>query len=264
MFDDVNPLALPFEFQGFGEKRNIGCLLLHSFTASPSEVRSLGIFLRNKGYSGLAPLLPGHGGKADDLRMITWLDWYESARESLLYLRNNYDCVIIIGVALGAVLSTMLAASPERGKIKGQVLISPSQHQPPSLVISLLPYLKHVKKEFKTDSDEAVAADLLEHANFYYSKRPTSALIEMYRIIGFTNQRLPLITQPTLIIYSKSDRALNPESPEFIYNRIKSEIKEKLTIDTSGRGFLLIPEASGTFEKINTFIETITTNSELM
>lgn len=256
---DVNPLALPFEFQG-NENREIGCLLIHSFTASPSEVRALGIFLRNKGYSGLAPLLPGHGSDPKDLQQVTWLDWYESARESLLYLRRSYKNVVIIGVALGAVLATMLAASPEKDNINGLVLISPSQHQPSALIITILPFIKWFKKEFTTDSDEQFAYDLLKHANFYYSKRPTTALIELYRVIGFTNRRLPLIDQPTLIIHSERDQSSNVDAPDFIYNRVKSNNKQLFNIEKSGRGFLLTDEAVPAFEKIHEFIQSIIPN----
>jgi carboxylesterase len=253
---DVNPLALPFEFQGHVYK-DISCLLIHSFTASPSEVRALGIFLRNNGYSGLAPLLPGHGSHPNELKQVTWLDWYESVRESLLYLRRNYENVIIIGVSLGAVLATMLAASPERENVAGLVLITPSQHQPSSLIINILPFIKRFKKEFTTDSDEQIAYDLQEHANFYYSKRPTSALIELYRVIGFTNKRLPLISQPTLIIHSKKDQSSTLDSPDFIYNLVKSTNKQIFHIEHSGRGFLLADEALPAFEKIHEFIQSI-------
>lgn len=255
---DANPLALPFEFQG-SKYKNVSCLLIHSFTASPSEVRALGIFLRNQGYSGLAPLLPGHGSHPNDLKDVTWLDWYESARESLLYLRKNYENVVIIGVALGAVLATMLAASPERDNITGLVLITPSQHQPSSLIINILPFIKRFKKEFTTDSDEQIAFDLQKHANFYYSKRPTSALIELYRIIGFTNKRLPLISQPTLIIHNENDQSSALDAPDFIYNRVKSINKQIFNIEKSGRGFLLSDEAKPSFDKINEFIQSIMT-----
>jgi esterase/lipase len=151
----------------------------------------------------------------------------------------------------------MLAASPERDNINGLVLISPSQHQPSSLIITILPYIKWFKKEFTTDSDEQFAYDLQKHANFYYSKRPTSALIELYRVIGFTNKRLPLIDQPTLIIHSKSDQSSNIDAPDFIYDRVKSTNKQRFNIEKSGRGFLLADEAIPAFEKIHEFIQSI-------
>ncbi len=253
---DVDPLALPFEFKGFGSKKEVGCLLLHSFTASPSEVRPLGVFLRNCGYSGIAPLLPGHGSDPDDLRQTTWLDWYSDAREGLFYLLKNYSKVIVIGVALGAVLATMLSASPEREQISGLILIRPSQHPPSTLVKTVLPFLKYIKKDFETVPEWEMESEnelKKERGQFYYAKRPTKALIELYRVIGFTNRRLELITQPTLIIHHVSDSL----SPDFIFDQlINCPIKERWTHEKGARWFFYSEEAQPAFEKIDSFIET--------
>ncbi len=253
---DVDPLALPFEFKGFGSKSDVGCLLLHSFTASPSEVRPLGVFLRSCGYSGIAPLLPGHGSVPEELRQTTWLDWYSNAREGLFYLLQNYSKIIVIGVALGSVLATMLAASPERDQINGLILISPSQHSPSTLVKTVLPFLKFIKKDFSTISE--VEAELMkkvsdeEREQFYYSKRPTESLIELYRVIGFTNRRLSLITQPTLIIHNENDIL----SPDFIYDKlVNCPYKERWTHEKRARWFFYSEEAQSAFEKIDSFLE---------
>ncbi|MFX0051541.1 MAG: alpha/beta hydrolase [Candidatus Hermodarchaeota archaeon] len=252
---DVSPQALPFEFKGFGSNQKIGCLLIHSFTASPSEVRPLGVFLRNHGYSGIAPLLPGHGSVPDDLRTTSWLDWYSNAREGLYYLKENYSRRIVIGVALGSVIATMLAASPERESINGVILISPSQHSPSALVKTVLPFIKYIKKEFPTITEHEMKVEELTNEKieqFFYAKRPTEALIELYKIIGFTNKRLSLITQPTLIIHHKKDFV----SADFIYNNLTScEIKEQWTHDKGARWFFYSEEAQSAFEKIDNFIQ---------
>jgi carboxylesterase len=252
---DVFPQALPFEFKGFGSNQKIGCLLIHSFTASPSEVRPLGVFLRNHGYSGIAPLLPGHGSVPDDLRTTSWLDWYSNAREGLYYLKDNYTRCVVIGVSLGSVIATMLAASPERENISGLILISPSQHSPSSLVKTVLPFLKYIKKDFPTITEHEMKIEELTNEKveqFFYDKRPTEALIELYKIIGFTNKRLSLINQPTLIIHHKKDLV----SADFIYKNLSNcEIKEQWTHDKGARWFFYSEEAQSAFEKIDSFIQ---------
>jgi carboxylesterase len=253
---DVSPQALPFEFKGFGDNQSIGCLLIHSFTASPSEVRPLGVFLRNCGYSGIAPLLPGHGSVPEDLKQTSWLDWYSNAREGLFYLKENYARRIVIGVALGSVIATMLAASPERESINGVVLISPSQHSPSALVKTVLPFLKYIKKEFPTITEHETESERFtkeKFEQFIYEKRPTTALIELYKIIGFTNKRLSLITQPTLIVHHKNDLI----SADFIFNNLSNcAIKERWTHEKGARWFFYSEEAQSAFEKIDNFIQT--------
>ncbi|MHA1207336.1 MAG: alpha/beta hydrolase [Candidatus Hodarchaeales archaeon] len=251
---DINPLALPFEFKGTSDNGKIGCLLLHSFTTSPSEVRPLGIYLRNLGYSGIAPLLPGHGSVPEDLGNTTWLDWYSVARDSLIYLKESYDCVFVIGVALGSVLATILAASHLRIHISGLILISPSQHAPSTLVKNLLPFVKHFKKEFAMEQ-EPLANGLRGKGQFFYSKRPTTALIEMYRVIGFTNHRLANITQPTLVINTETADG----ATDFIFEKLTDcEKKKAYTMVTSSpRWYLFEKEAKPAFEEIDGFIQSV-------
>jgi len=251
---DINPLALPFEFKGPSDKGKIGCLLLHSFTTSPSEVRPLGIYLRNLGYSGIAPLLPGHGSVPEDLGNTTWLDWYSVARDSLIYLKESYDSVFVIGVALGSVLATILAASHLREPIAGLILISPSQHAPSTLVKSLLPFVKHFKKDFQMEQ-ETVTNDLRDKGQFFYSKRPTKALIEMYRVIGFTNHRLANITQPTLVINTETEDG----ATDFIFEKLTDCEKKKAytMVTTSPRWYLFEKEAKTAFEEIDGFIQSV-------
>ncbi|MFW9778398.1 MAG: alpha/beta hydrolase [Candidatus Heimdallarchaeota archaeon] len=249
---EIDPVALPFEFKGYGKNQSIGCLLIHSFTTSPSEVRPLGAYLRNKGYSGIAPLLPGHGSHPEDLRHTTWLDWYADARAGFVYLRENYDRCIIIGVGLGSILAVMLAASPERENIHGLILITPSHHAPSAMVKTILPFIKYFKKDFQTVSDLGSLDSLDEDGQFFYTKRPTEALIELYRIIGFTNQRLSLISQPTLIIHHKDDYT----SSDFIFDKlVNAPLKERYTHEKGARWFFYTEEAEEAFAKIDEFVQ---------
>ena len=252
---DVDPLALPFEFQGTGDKKDISCLLLHSFTASASEVRPLGLYLRNQGFSGIAPLLPGHGSVPEDLGNTTWLDWYAVARDSLYYLKETYPYVFVIGVALGSVLATILAASHLKVTINGLVLISPSQHSPSALVKNILPFVKYFKKDFAMVAENIPETDLRDKGQFFYSKRPTTALIELYRIIGFTNHRLANITQPTLVINTETAEG----SIDYIFDKLTGcKIKKKFTMNTSSlRWYLNKSEAQPAFEEIEDFIQSI-------
>lgn len=249
---EIDPIALPFEFKGYGKNQSIGCLLIHSFTTSPSEVRPLGAYLRAKGYSGIAPLLPGHGSDPEDLRHTTWLDWYADARSGFVYLRENYARCIVIGVGLGSVLAVMLAASPERENVHGLILISPSHHAPSVMVKTILPFIKYFKKDFRTVTDLSPADSSQEDGQFFYNKRPTEALIELYRIIGFTNQRLSLISKPTLIIHHKDDHT----SSNFIYEKlVNAPLKERYTHEKGARWFFYSEEAEEVFGKIDEFIQ---------
>ena len=64
----IMPGAEPFLYEA-GET---GCLLVHGFTSSPSEMRGLGRYLADRGITANAGLLPGHGTSPADLQGVTW------------------------------------------------------------------------------------------------------------------------------------------------------------------------------------------------
>ena len=72
---ELMPGAEPFFYEG----GSIGCLLLHGFTATPQEMRQLGRFLEQCGFTVNGVLLTGHGTQVQDLSHTTWHDWHHSA-----------------------------------------------------------------------------------------------------------------------------------------------------------------------------------------
>ena len=48
---------------GSGKNKDIGVLLVHGFTGSPSSMRPWAEYLNQKGFTVRVPLLPGHGTK---------------------------------------------------------------------------------------------------------------------------------------------------------------------------------------------------------
>ena len=60
----IIPTAEPFYLPG----NNIGCLLVHGFTGAPKEMRWMGEFLGNQGYTVLGIRLAGHATTPEDMR----------------------------------------------------------------------------------------------------------------------------------------------------------------------------------------------------
>ena len=97
--------------------------------------------------------------------------------------------------------------------------------------------------------------DSQEKGQFFYSKRPTTALIEMYRVIGFTNHRLAGITQPTLVINTETADG----ATDFIFDKLTDCEKKKAytMITSSPRWYLNASEAKPAFEEIDQFIQAV-------
>ena len=95
----------PFFFPG----HEPGCLILHGFTASPQEVRGLGVHLASEGFTVLGVRLFGHGTKREDMVRSRSLDWHASAEDGYHLLSNICKTIIPIGLSLGGALAMSIA-----------------------------------------------------------------------------------------------------------------------------------------------------------
>ena len=50
-------------------------LLIHGWSTTPYEVRRLGIYLNENGYTVYGPMLSGHGTVPKDLEEMAWTVW---------------------------------------------------------------------------------------------------------------------------------------------------------------------------------------------
>lgn len=87
-----------------------GCLLVHSFSGSPPEMRPMGEYLTAQGLTVLGVRLAGHGTSPEDMAKTTWHDWVASAAEGLRELQGQCSKVFAAGLSMGGLLVLHLAA----------------------------------------------------------------------------------------------------------------------------------------------------------
>lgn len=96
----------PFTYKG-GEK---AVLLLHGFTGSAIDVRKLGKYLQQRGYTCHAPLYTGHGIGPEQLIQSGPDDWWHDVISGYQHLKEEgFKEIAVAGVSLGAVFSLKLA-----------------------------------------------------------------------------------------------------------------------------------------------------------
>lgn len=98
-------LGEPFYFPG----NRVGCLLIHGFSGSPSEMRYMGERLARAGWTVLGILLSGHGTTPEQMAKTCWEDWVRDAEAGVRKLRESCDAVIGIGLSMGGLLALHLA-----------------------------------------------------------------------------------------------------------------------------------------------------------
>ncbi|NHJ86307.1 MAG: alpha/beta fold hydrolase [Asgard group archaeon] len=216
---EIIPGAEPFRLKEKGPK----VLLIHGFTASPTEMRPIGDFLHSQGYDVYSVLLAGHGTTPEDLQTKTWLDWWDS-------VKVTYDampkCDYVIGFSMGALLAARLAVENQK-KLKGLVLVSTYLNIKPKIInyfSFLFPLLKRIKPYMAKSAE--TEQFFKENNLISYMKYPMSAVDESIKLVKYTKKHiLPKITIPTLIIQGAKDDRVDPNNYKILMKIIPSEEK---------------------------------------
>ena len=66
-------------------------LLLHGYTGTTAEMRPLGEYLHQRGYTVLCPRLPGHGTSVEDLHKTEASQWVAAAKLAYAVLAHFID-----------------------------------------------------------------------------------------------------------------------------------------------------------------------------
>jgi carboxylesterase len=240
----------PFYFAG----GRTGCLVVHGFTASPQEVHALGQHLAAKGHTVLGPRLFGHATDVRDLRRARWPDWLHSVQDGYHMLRPQVDQLIVVGLSLGGALALILASQQ---RVDGVVAMSTPFELPKS---GLLRWIRPILRPLSFVLPQIAKGPLafqLESANrerVDYRARPLRAVIEVESCLLYMQQCLPAVTAPTLLMHSRTDDFVTPDSMPKIYEALGSNPKQMLWIEESDHVMTVDAAAQEVFQAASAFI----------
>lgn len=229
---------------------DISVILVHGLGATAFETKKLAEYLNSKNITTYQVLLAGHGKDIYDLEKTTSTGWYQSVEEVYNTIKNPKK--FVIGSSLGGILAIELSTKKD---LDGIILLStPIVFNDKRIKYSFI--LKYFKRFHHRDVEE-------EHEGFYHENFPLKTLAEMIKQINKAKTVMPQVTVPSLIIQSKNDPRIDPQSPQYIYDNIQSEEKEIMWLN-SDKHVLIIDylyenqeskdERKAVFEKIYGFI----------
>ena len=234
--------AKEFYYKG----NNTGILLIHGFTGTPSEVRFLGEFLKDKGYTVKGILLKGHGTTPEDMKKCTYRDWISGAVEGYKSLKQECDEVFAVGLSMGGLLSLYLARNYD---IKGAATLSA-----PIRIHGRSAALAFIEKNFKT---YIMGNPGKKDINIIsYDKSPIKSVHNLFKLIRYVKANLRFIEKPVLIMQSYGDRTVSPLSANIIYNNIGSKDKSIIYLHKSGHVITCDNEKEQVFDEVYNFIKT--------
>jgi len=243
--------AEPFYFPG----NSTGCLLIHGFTGTPKEMRPLGDFLVEKGYSVLGIRLSGHGTKMADIQRSHWQDWSGSVLDGWHLLQSSTDKVILMGLSMGGILGLYHASFLP---VQGIVCMSTPYQLGSALELALLPFLTGIypfKKKGESDWHDPNAAK--DH--IAYEKFPTRAIVQLTHLIQAMRDSLPKVTAPALLMHAKGDLVVAPENMRRIYQELGTaeENKEMVLLENSGHVVTRDSDKMTLFNNILSFVHRV-------
>lgn len=244
-------LNQPFLFEGTNGK---GVLLIHGWTTTPYEMRRLGKYLNENGYTVSAPLLKGHGSVPKDLESTTWEDWLQDTEKAYCELKKSCNKIYVGGTSIGSCLSVMVAKNhPETAglilmampyKIKFETVVFP--------LIKILKKIKNYNKKYYPPTFGGI--NTITRLISYQSYSMTSAE-EAVKLIKESRKNVDLLTQPALIIQSLTDHIVSRKSAKNIYDSIKSEIKKIKYIKRAYHTFISDTKNDNIFEEVLSFLD---------
>ncbi len=228
----------------------VGVLLIHGFTGSPAEMRPVGEYLHQRGFTVSGPLLPGHGTRVEDMNLCRWTDWTGHVEQALADLQSRCETVFVGGLSMGSLLTLFLAA--HHSDLPGIILYSPATWLRSRLVY-LTPVLKHLVRVLPP----AKGGEAVQTAQpvWNYDENPVPAAHELLKLILRVRKLLPRITSPLLVVYSTGDQLIHPESARRTLERAGSTDKEMVTLHDSGHNIMVDVEWERVAEESYRFIQ---------
>jgi len=222
-------------------------LLIHGLTGSPFEMKYLARKLNKAGFTVEGPCLEGHCTTLKDLTRTTWGDWYRSVRDSFTEMKKSSDSVSVAGLCMGALLSLHL--SYEFGsEVAAVSLISTTLFYdgwslpwykfllPVSYYIPfryIYSYSETQPYGIKNEALRKRIVNLMRNDSIAYTKTPAASIHELFKLINQVKKELPDITTPALILHSREDDLTSMKNPDYVEQKIGSEIVRKIILDDS-------------------------------
>ena len=220
-----------------------GVLLIHGFTGLPAELRLLGAYLNERGFTVLAIRLAGHGTTVEDLSRMEHEDWMDSVRDGYAILSGACDRISVVGHSMGAVFALLLSIESELAHVVSlgaPIMIAPEQglEHLPTREACIDRYVPKARRKL---------TDVPQGANNTYRRMPLVSIHELLDVVAILCRQIGRVTAPLLIVHGERDHTADPKSADYLYENVGSPRCEKFILPDAGH---LLPLDIGVRERV--------------
>ena len=220
-----------------------GVLLIHGFTGLPAELRLMGEYLNERGFTVLAIRLAGHGTTAEDLSRTEHEDWMDSVRDGYAILSGACDVISVVGHSMGAVFAMLLSVEADAAHVVSlgaPIMIAPEQgiEHLPTREACVDRYVPKARRKLR---------DVPQGANNTYRRMPLVSIHELLDVVAILCRQIGRVTAPLLIVHGERDHTADPKSVDYLYENVGSPRCEKFILPDAGH---LLPLDLGIRERV--------------
>ncbi len=199
-------------------------LMIHGLGGTKVEFGTLPASLQKAGLSVYHMVLPGHGGRPDDLDKVVMEEWMNAVGHEYGIIKQQHQTVHVVGMCMGALLACELVknvqeAQGTQGKL---VMLAPTLYLDGwsvpwysrlRSVHYLLPRLRRtirIPEEspygIKNTRLRAIVQKRFERGDsFHYAWLPLQSIWQLDRLRHRVQQHLSIISRQTLIVHAQED-----------------------------------------------------------
>ncbi len=249
-------MPLFLDNDGASVKKSNGVLLVHGYLSSPREMEDAAKYFNNLGFKTYSARLKGHGTAPINLEDVTWQDWYNSLNCGYAALKMVCDKVIIVGFSTGGLLSLM-AGFKKNHQLGGVVSINPALklNDIRARLVSGIHVWNELLDKFKISKGQLrYVENHPENPDINYSRNYIKGMDQLESLMEVCKDNLEKITNPILIIQSKSDPVIDNKSARAALDKIgtNAEFQE---LDTTRHVIIKGNGSDKVFDMIREFVE---------
>ncbi len=187
-------------------------LVLHGFTGNPQSMRSVAEALAAAGFTVDLPLLPGHGTAVEDMVDTRWEDWSGAVEAAYRALSERCERVMVAGLSMGGTLACWLAE--RHSELAAVAVVNPLVDPPADEYRDLIRGLL----ADGIGTVEGIGSDIAKEGSVEssYPESPLAAALSLFGGVDEVASRLADIRCPTLLLSSRVDHVVAPESGDLL------------------------------------------------
>lgn len=199
------------------EAGNRAVLLLHGFAGTTADMKELGEYIAENGYTVYAPSYRGHGENPAAFLETTPEMWYEDAAAGYKKLQEaGYHEIAILGVAMGGVFALKMA---EQFAPKAIIPLCANVNRK----MRYIPVEDYLKKQLKAAGIEETEADKMLVSYQTEIEKMAHARAAFYQAVS---SQIEKIHVPAMIGQGCQDEEIDADNANFIFKKVQAKEKQ--------------------------------------